>query len=270
MDYDKHIEHIQGIPILLHEAETMASHSGSCNLVQKDWEETLENLQVHQNHKARRVQYSKGYSGLNGAYNVRSVASSANTYKLVVLGSFYLDKPKEGDVHALNDWSFKTRNCPPLQRIGEAMRESDSKTLNDGARLFMESCTPAMCVHCQTYHKKFNMECDLNRNWCVTKLRVFNGDTIKNTFKSQLTHMLDTMGTFMAICQINIYSRTSYGDDKFKVGGLIKNIIIFQESAILPQQMSFATEEGDTLPAIEFAEQKEEEDIIHVQPRKNN
>lgn len=276
MDYNKYIDHVQDVPILLKEAENLATHSGSSNLVQKDWLTTLENLPVHQNHKLHKVQYSKGYSGSNGAYNVRSVTSNANTYKVVVLGSFYLDKPKDlkkineaCEANVSNDWSFKTRNCPPLQHIGQAMRESDGKTLNDGARLFMESCTPAMCFHCQTYHKQFNVEFDFNHNWCVTKLRIFNGKTIYNTFKSQLITMMQNMGTFLAICQVNIYSRTSYGDDKFKVGGVIKNIIVFQESAILPQQLHFNKELSLNSPAIQFPnteEQDGKETIINVHP----
>ena len=276
MDYDKYIENIGNIPVLLKATENLATYSGSANLVQKDWSSVLENLPVHQSHKLNKVQYSKGYSGLNGAYNVRSVTHSTNTYKVIVLGSFYLDKPKDlkklgeaVDSHASNDWSFKTRTCPPLQNIGLAMRENDEKILNDGARLFMESCTPAMCFHCQTYHKQFNVECDLNHNWCVTKLRIFNGETIYNTFKSQLINMLQNMGTFLAICQVNIYSRTSYGDDKFKVGGIIKNIIVFQEAAIIPQQMKFVEEmnlQPPTPRAIEFPrdEATEDEDLINI------
>lgn len=276
MEYEKYIEHIHNIPVLLRETEKLVRVSGYHNLVQRDWRATLENLDVHQNHQQNKVQYSKGHSGSNGAYNVRSVTSTANSYKVIVLGTFCLDRFKDqkklnevADTTASNDWSFKTRNCPPLQLIGEAMRESDSKTLNDGARLFMESCTPAMCHHCQTQHKQFNVECESKNNWCVTKLRIFNGETIYNTFKSNLVTMLQNMGAFMAICQVNIYSRTSYGDDKFKVGGILKNIIVFQESAILPQQMNFVKEYNLGLPTIEFPgsgpEEEADDVVINIQ-----
>ncbi|GFT75880.1 uncharacterized protein NPIL_18931 [Nephila pilipes] len=266
MEYSKLTDYTLACPILAQAIHSMASESGLLNLIDPDWETKLKEYSIYQRHMEKRVPFSKGKACRNDKAYVKNITIPALSYKIIVLASMTCSRVKPDEPgEPLGDLHFVTRECPPLTRIGEAMQETLAQKLHDGARLFMEYCNPALCSACMTAHQQHHMPCDVHRNWCVMKTRMFDGQKMTNAFKKQLEPILDGIGSFLAICQLQIFSRTIFGEDKYKIGGKIKNIIVFQESAIQPRvEMNFM-EEIFLPAAIEYTpEEKDEDSVEHV------
>lgn len=254
MEYDKLIQLTLGVPALAKAAQDMAEDTGVLNLVHPDWENKLKQYDVHQRHLQHKVIYSKGKYCRDNKVYVRNIVKSADIYKVIVLGAMYYDNPKDGKAS-----SIIARDCLPLREIGLAMQENAQHQLHDGARLFFDICDPSICIVCQEAHKTLNVPIDYERNWCVTKLRVFDGRDMKFTFKKHLEDVMQRI-QFLAICQISIKSRSVFGEDKYKIGGNISNIIVFQPSIIQPRQdMVFMVR--DT-PSIEYTEDENKKDDV--------
>ncbi|GFQ85489.1 uncharacterized protein TNCT_352571 [Trichonephila clavata] len=260
MEYSQLIHNTLNVPVLKKAIDDMATESGMLNLVNPDWEKKLDDYPVHQMHVEKQVSFSKGHAcHVDKAY-VKNIANPFNSYKVMVMALMSCDRTKSQDSEGFQgDLNFIVKECPPLTLIGHAMRETSQQKLHDAARLFKETCSPLLCNTCRTAHQKYHMPCDVHRNWCVMTTRVFDGENLTNAFKKQLEPILESIGTFLAICQVQIYSRTTFGEDKYKIGGKIKNIIIFQESAIQPH-MEMMFMQNESLPAaIEFNQETNEE-----------
>ncbi|KAG8173830.1 hypothetical protein JTE90_016319 [Oedothorax gibbosus] len=259
MEYPNLIRCVLANPVLANSVQEMTNQSGMLNLVDPEWENRLNSYPVHESHRNRKVAFSKGRACSHEGAHVRNVSQPAFSYKVIVLASFTSDRLKSKDLDTPpGDMSFVVRDCPPLTTIGHAMAESNDYTLYDGARLFMNTCNPNLCIHCKTQHKKFNIPCDVYKNWCVTKICLFDGQTLNHTFKKVLEKELEKMGQFWAICQVHIYSRTTFGERKYKVGGIITNLIVFQEISIQPAMDMTLLEHGQ-VPSIEFPTRDDED-----------
>lgn len=246
MEYSYIVKHTLAVPALAKAIQDLETDSGALNLITPDWENKLNENEAYKLHKENGVLFSKGHTSSNEKTFTRNIIKPCMMHKVILVGCFTYDKTKESEGHT----SFVARDCYPLQVIGDAMRENPTQKLHDGARLFMDYCDPALCHTCYEAHLSRNVPLDFERNWCVTKLRVFNGKDLKHAFKKPLEASLTKMGSFLAICQITIRSRTTFGDDKYKIGGTIQNMIVFQESAIKPcPNMVFL---DPITPAIEF------------------
>ncbi|GBM54943.1 hypothetical protein AVEN_77843-1 [Araneus ventricosus] len=135
------------------------------------------------------------------------------------------------------------------------MSESPSHKLHDGANLFMEYFNLILCNFCLTEHTNRHVTYDLHQNWCVLKTRKFDSKKLTHDFKKVFEPVLDSIGSFLAIAELNIFSRTTFEDEKFKIGGKIKKLLLFQESAIQPRLNMMFSEEL-TLPSIEFPKEE--------------
>lgn len=258
MDYNKLVQLTLSNSDLAKAAQDMANVSGAVNLVDNDWENKLKGYDVHQRHLEHKVMYSKGKYCRDNKVYVRNIVKPSDVYKVIVLGAMYYDKPKDGKPS-----SIIARDCIPLCEIGKAMQENPQHHLHDGARLFFDICDPSICITCQEAHKAKNVPIDYERNWCVTKLRVYDGLNMKHTFKKHLEDVMQRI-QFLAICQVCIRSRSTFGDDKYKIGGNINSIIVFQQSVVQPrQEMLFMVRD---VPAIEFPEEEgNAEDVVQIE-----
>lgn len=246
MEYERLIKHTLANPVLSKTIQDMVNDCGILNLITPDWEVDLKEYPVHQRHMEKRVSFSKGHVCNEDKAFVRNIALPSDRYKVLLLGQWYYDVSKE--THT----SFVSCDCPPLTTIAETMRENPNQKLHDGARFFMDHCDPMLCITCSEAHKVNNVSIDSKRNWCVKKIRVFNGRDVKFTFKKILENTLKNLGQFYAICQVCIKSRTTFGDDKYKISGHIKDLIVFQESAIQPRMNLEFVEVSLTPHCIEF------------------
>ncbi|GBN19730.1 hypothetical protein AVEN_261806-1 [Araneus ventricosus] len=267
MEYPNLIQYTLACPVLKKTIHEMAVGSGTLNLVHPDWESRLHEYSVHRRHLKKEVAFSKGRACRQDKAHVRNISIPSNAYKVIVLGKLSCSRSKSqeldgppGDIH------FVARECPPLTRIAEAMKDSPSQKLHDGAILFMEHCDPALCNQCLTAHTQRRVPWDRRRNWCVLKTRKFNGMKLEHDFKTKLVPVLEGLGSFYAIAQLNIFSRTTFGEDTFKIGGKIKDLIVFQESAILPRVEEIVFSERSTIPSIEFPEEEngDEEELENI------
>lgn len=265
MEYSNLIQGVLANPTLAKAVTDMVAQTGMLNLVNPEWESTLNDYPIHKLHVEKQVSFTKGHAcNHEGAY-VRNVSLPSQCYKAIVMGCFSGNriKPKELD-GSISDMSFVVRECPPLTTIAEAMAENKGQKLHDGARLFMENCYIELCSQCKSLHEEHKVPYELKTNWCVSKLRLFDGQTIKNTFKNVLVPIVENMGQFLAICQVVISSRTVFGENKYKIGGRIKHMIVFQESSIQPA-IEMNVMDCSSLQAIEYPSTKDDDEEVIIQ-----
>lgn len=260
MEYPNLIEATLKCPVLANAVEEMAEDSGMLNLVRPDWESRLNEYPVHKRHLKKEVAFSRGRLCNQDKAYVKNIAVPRNSYKVIVLATLACARSKS-DPENPGDLYFIARECPPLTRIAEAMSESPSHKLHDGANLFMEYCNLKLCNVCLTHHTKFQIPYDLHRNWCILNTRKFDGKELTHDFKKILEPFLERCGSCLAIVQLNIFSRTTFGDDKFKIGGQIKHLLVFQESAIRPR-INLKFSEQLPLPSIEFPKEDAESEQV--------
>lgn len=231
MEYDALVRNIDSCEILKKAVEKMAIATGALNLVSPDWETNLENYRPHKMHLENKVKYSQGHACCSSKAYIRNVIRAQDKYNVIVTGSFSIDAKNDTPVVATegeeSDHSFVTRSSEPLTRIAEAMIENPLQNLNDGSRFFVENCNPMLCHKCVDSHRQRNIPIP-PKNWCVLSTRVFDGKRIRNDFKTFLIPNLLKMGSVFAVLHVQIYSRTTFGDNCFKIGGKIKEMIFFQ------------------------------------------
>lgn len=246
MDYSTIVQTISKLPILRQGIEQMVNRTFAVNLVVDNWKNVLEKYEVHKAHLQRNVRYSKGHACVEDKAHVRNIISPKHCYNVIVAGYFSIS------VLEMREISFIVRQCEPLTEIGNAMKDGNCQNLHDGARLFVEECNPAMCSACIKSHRDYNVPL-CRRNWCVLKTRVFNGETINNIFKHHLEQTLTKGTVFMAVMCVQIYSRTTFGNDAYKISGKVKDMIVFQESVLSPREdLDFGLLIKTPLPSVEY------------------
>ena len=251
MNYLPLVNTILSHKIISEAIEELYSRVESLNLITAEWKETLENSEIYQKHCNGKVKYSKGYLVANEkAYN-KKLKNSNDHYNIIVVGEWSLKKSKN------NEYSVVARMCEPLRLIGLSMRENTDSILHDGGRFFIRECSVSFCDECQTKHAEFKVPL-LSKNWCVKSLRIFNGKSIQHTFTKVLQQNLLKTGSFMGIFRMRIHSRTTYGDNCYKIGGIIEELIVFQHSILLPTILNL--EKTNISLSLEYAVEVEEED----------
>lgn len=239
--------------------ENISKRTLAFNLVNENWLKLLKESPVHQAHKERTVKYSRGKKVKADNAFIRNVISPKHYYDILIAGLFYAS-----EVEFLNEELVKKKNitfvphlCDPLVEIGKAMQETPMQNLHDGARLFIDTCNPILCRTCRQSHQKHKVQLTEN-NWCVLKTLVFDGETILNAFKTQLASSMIRGGSFGAILHVHICSRTTFNSE-YKIGGKIKEMIIFQEQALYPvKNLNFGMIlPFDNQPRIEYPDDNE-------------
>ena len=227
MDYISLVNSILAKEVLLEAVNSLSSRVESLNLVTPEWKTILENSKVYETHSNRKAKYLKGrLVAKEKAYNKR-LKNPNDFYNIIVAGEWSLSKSED------NDYSIVSRSCEPLQFIANSMKETSDSNLHDGGRFFIRECTVQFCDDCKQNHEKFQVPF-VTKNWCVKSLRIFNGNNIMHSFAYVLQKMLSKMGSFFGILRMQITSRTTFGDDCYKIGGTIEELIVFQHTVLLP------------------------------------
>lgn len=244
MDYSTLVKCIFNNDILSKAVEDLANRTKILNLITSEWKHILENSDVYKTHLNGKAKYSKGHSvAKEKAFN-RRLKYKNEMYTIIIAGEWSLTKTKE------DEYSVISRDCEPLQLIASSMREKTDNILHDGGRFFIRHCNPNLCSDCRSVHKKYEIPLT-SQNWCVKSLRIFDGKHITMTFAHILQQSLPKMGSFMGIFRMQIQSRTTFGDDCYKIGGVIDEMIIFQHSILLPAGI-ICLESTESLPCVEY------------------
>lgn len=266
MEYSALVTNILGCPLLANAIQDMTRRTQALNLIDPNWKNLLHQHETFKRHSDKLVKYSKGHScSFDKAY-VRSIISSNNHFNVIIAGSFQIVTAKNSNGECLDqeNCSFATRQCDPLTEIALAMKENPQQKLNDGARLFVSECNPMMCESCERNHSDYKVPI-ARKNWCVRTTRVYNGKQLNNEFKSRLLPTLLDLGSTLAIFNVQISSRTTFGDEMYKIGGQVKEMIIFQESALIPcENIRFSNNQmvSNPVPSIEYPEETTIEEAI--------
>ena len=224
-NYQVLVQKVLSNDILFHAIREIEERTNALNLITESWEQTLENYSVYQVHKNGKAKYNKGHScGAENKAFVKTIIPHDHIFNIIVAGEWYLQKPEK----KREDFSFVVKNCEPLNKIGLIMREDEEKKLHTGARFFVNPCPQLLCHYCTTYHVNYKIPIP-NKNWCILRLKIFNGKTIYNMYKTLLQPALSSLPSFMGIFRLEVLSRTSFGENSYKICGNIEEMIVFQK-----------------------------------------
>lgn len=249
MDYSVLVANIIGNDVLFNAVQELEERTHALNLITPEWKSHLENTHAYQMHSTGKAAYFTGRPCKSEKAYLQSLKFKNEMYPIIVVGEWYLAKLETGE------FSIVCRECEPLRHIALSMRVNDQSELHDGGRFFIRICKPSFCHTCAESHLKHKVPV-LERNWCVKSLRIFDGNGIKNEFTKHLQETLLTLGKFMGIMHIVIDRRTTYGTNNYKIGGIIEELIVFQNSVLLPSVSLYFGPSFD-VPSVEFPEESE-------------
>lgn len=258
MDYPSLINCIQSNATLSKAVLELVSRTQFLNLVTLNWKDALEGSEVYQKHVSGKVEYTQGRAVANEkAYN-RRIKDQNEWYSVIVAGEWALDRDENSD-----DYSIVSRFAnahSPLHQITVSMRESERSSVHDGGRFFVRECNPHLCSDCRMVYSNLKMA-PPRKNWCVKSIRIFDGKQISIWCTKRFQEVLVNM-TFMGVLKMVVQSRTTFGNNYYKIGGTIHEMILFQHSVLLPS-ISVYLEPSMNLPSIEFPEEagKKDEDV---------
>lgn len=247
MDYSVLVTHILGNEVLSNAVQDMEQRRHALNLVSSEWKSRLENTHAYQTHSNGKATYYTGRPCKGEKAYIRTLKFANEMYPVMLAGEWYLTK------NETDDFSIVSRECEPLRLIGMSMRSNSDSQLHDGGRFFVKTCDPILCHDCADAHVKYKIQI-ADKNWCVKSLRIFDGNSLKNEFTLSLQeHLMKYGGKFMGILYVIIDRRTTYGTNNYKIGGTIYELIVFQNSILLPSApLNFAP--SFNVPSIEFPE----------------
>lgn len=247
MDYSLVVASIQSNRVLLNAVQDLEERTKALNLITHEWKSRLENTHAYQMHSNGEATYLKGRLCKSEMAYIKTLKFTNEMYPIIIAGEWYLQKDK------YNNISVVSRECEPLRLIGLSMRVDPNSKLHDGGRFFIRICKPSFCHTCAEQHLDHKVPV-ADKNWCVNSLRVFDGNSIKNAFTINLQEDLLQLGKFMGIMYMIIDRRTTYGNNEYKLGGIIHELIVFQSSVLLPPASLML---GPTLdvPSVEFPEE---------------
>lgn len=248
MNYSSLVNNILSKKVLSEALNNLQSRVESLNLITPEWKTVLENSKMYQTHSNGKAKYHKGHLVCNEKAYTRCLKNPNDYYNIIIAGEWTLQKSED------NEFSIVSRTCEPLHLIANSMRENLDSNLHDGGRFFIRECNIPFCDDCKKYHEKFKVPF-VNKNWCVKSLRIFNGTTILYSFTHIIQQMLTKMGSFMGIFRMLITSRTTYGDNYYKIGGIIEELIVFQHTVLLPFDLNL--EASNMLPCTEYLVEEE-------------
>lgn len=257
-DYNILINGILNTPVLREEIENLEKRTCALNLITTNWLKNLEFSSVYLVHKDRKAKYNKGkYCGPEKKAFLQKITNRDHIFNIIVAGEFNFQKSETGVI------SIVANNCEPLDRIGDVMKENDEKKLHTGARFFVKTCHPLFCYFCTKHHKDEKLPF-VRQNWCVLSVKNFNGNEIKCSSSSIIQPALMLMPNFMAVCNMIISNRISFGENSYKMSGSIEEMIIFQKTSL--NRANFESLEYLSNYAIEFPNEPltnhEEDEVI--------
>lgn len=212
-------------PVLKTAVEGMVHSRAILNLVSLDWEEKVLNSNVYKKHIENVVSYSKNKSSVKN-FEVQLMTSMDYHYHVLVAGCWKFHTLKNGGIEMD---SIVCNSCQPLLLIGKSMAEHNKQMFVDNSRFFFQSCDANICSACE-HVKKLSSQTNI---WCVKNTKVFNGERIRYLLRSDLLKAFGHSRMY-GILRLKISSRTTYGDNRYKIGGLCAEMILFNESALDP------------------------------------
>lgn len=252
MDYLSLINSIQSNDTLSRAVQELVTRNACLNLVTVDWEDALESSEVYKKHVGGKVEYAVGKVVANDkAYNRRIKEQNA-CYSAIVAGEWALDRDKDSGEYSIVSRFSNPES--PLYQIMVSMRENERSSVHDGGRFFVRECNPHLCSDCRMVYSSLKIA-PPRKNWCVKSIRIFDGKQISIWCTTRFQEALVNM-TFMGVLKLVVQSRTTYGNNCYKIGGIIHEMILFQHSVLLPS-ISVCLEPSVTLPSIEFPEEGE-------------
>lgn len=249
MDYSVLVANIISNDVLSKAVLELQERTKALNLITPEWKSLLENTPAYRVHTTGKATYFTGRPCKSEKAYLKPLKYKNEMYSVIVAGEWYLSKMENGE------FSIVCRECEPLRYIALSMKVNDESQLHDGGRFFIRICKPSFCHTCAESHINHKVPI-LEKNWCVKSLRVFNGNGIKNEFTKNLQETLLTLGKFMGIMHMIIDRRTTYGSNNYKIGGIIEELIVFQNSVLLPSVSLYFGPTFD-VPSIEFPEEPE-------------
>lgn len=249
MDYSVLVTHIINNKVLLKAIQDLEERTHALNLITHEWRSRLENTHAYKTHTEGIATYFKKRACKNEMSSLEPLQFKNEKFPIIVVGEWYLSL---NDKH---EFSIVSRECEPLRVIGLSVQVNKQSKLHDGGRFFIKNCTPSFCHVCTESHLKYKVPFE-EKNWCVKSLRVFDGNNIKNEFTKNLQENMLALGNFMGIMYIIIDRRITYGNNEYKVGGIIEELIVFQKSVLIPSN-SLTFGSTFNVPSVEFPEESE-------------
>lgn len=251
MDYDILVQQIMNCAPLYEKVKAISKDGLTLNLVSKEWKAILETSELYKRHVEKKVKFTKGHECSDQKAHIRNIMNPRDQFNITVAGKWYLSKIKDETLTVV------CQQSEPLTLIGKSMLESFDQKLHDGGRYFFSLCNPSYCSWCKEAHKQYNVPFS-KQNTCIYSTFIFDGIDIKNEFALTLQENLLRMGSFMAVFNILIKSRTTFGEDSCKMGGEIHDMIIFQEASIKPKRaINLNLSVSSIRPHIEYPEENE-------------
>lgn len=248
--YNDLVSKILKQPVLKTAVEDMITSRTILNLVSLNWEETILNSNIYKKHLENVVTYSKNKSS-GKKFEVQLMTSMDYHYHVLVAGcwKFHTLKKNDTDID-----SIVCNSCQPLSLIGKSMAEHNKEVFVDNSRFFFQGCDANVCSTCEDV-KKVSFK---NNIWCVKNTKVFNGRRIRCLLRREVLSAFGHSRMY-GILRLKIYSRTTYGDNRYKIGGMCAEMILFNESSLDPpvnieHLLHLAIESHET-PEITFPEE---------------
>lgn len=219
--------------VLMTAAEKMStSEPGLLNLVRSDWRNVLENNPTFQTFKESASEAY--YSPIENKSGEQQRVSVSNIMNVLVMGKWilYVDPKKGYEILIASE-------CEPLEELMRTMLSDVDKEKYkfSDASFFVETCNPIFCRWCRSAREKLKLSPHSDkREWCILKTRVYDGDKIKNVFKSSIENNFRGQ-PFYGILNLQLNSRSfyqdKYGIECCRIGGTCKNMILFKETCLV-------------------------------------
>lgn len=223
--YNDLVTKILNIPVLNTAVNDIIASHKIFNLVSLKWKETILNSDIYKKHLEHEVNYSQTKSS-EVNFKVYIMNGMDYNYHVLVAGcwKFHILKKNNTCID-----SIVCNSCLPLTLIGKSMAEHSKKVFVDNSRFFFQNCDASVCSICEDV-KKISFE---NNIWCVKNTKVFNGQQIRYLLRRDVLKAFGNSRMY-GILRLKVSSRTNWGDNKYKIGGLCAEMILFNESSLEP------------------------------------
>lgn len=239
--YDDLLRALDDHKLLERAINVMSVEEQSLNLVHPDWKRALLHHSVY---KEFNQSCSNGFHEKRrnkSSFDVQHVRHGNYVFNVTVVGRFRIATASRDDAKSCTSSLVCVDACDPLDQIMDVMTSDVDPTIERRRthKFFFEACNLKVCVHCKTALSKTGPETpSLKDQCCITKCKVYDGDCVFNTFQSLVE---DGGGKLLAAVTVVINARYFYKlqgrPQTVKIGGLVKNVVFFSESALKPKEI---------------------------------